>query len=203
MNIQSKEWSFFMPKKAEQFAEMRDKSKAVIQAAALKLFSKQGFHGTTIQQISKEAKIATGLVYNYYASKEALMHEIMKTRMSNLVEVLNQNKKEILSKPNIYESMQLIFNYCRTETEFWQLMIQISLQLDSEKDNHSNDKRHAGFFYQFLVEILTELYRKEKTKNAGQKAEETAYLLHGAFLSYLVTLDEKLFLELVKLILKN
>lgn len=41
--------------------------------AATKLFSKQGFHRTTIQAVAREAGISTGLIYQYFGDKDDVL----------------------------------------------------------------------------------------------------------------------------------
>jgi AcrR family transcriptional regulator len=43
-----------------------------IEAAALALFTTQGFHGTNNREIAKRAGVSTAAIYTHYASKEAL-----------------------------------------------------------------------------------------------------------------------------------
>ncbi|MBN1983200.1 MAG: TetR/AcrR family transcriptional regulator [Chitinivibrionales bacterium] len=182
-----------MPRTSEQFEEMREKSRAVIQAAALKLFARQGFHGTTIKQIVQEAKVAGGLIYNYYPSKEALMLEIIDSRMGKLVEALESQRQEILFMPTIRSAITMVFQTAARENAFWRLMIQINLSgalMDVVTDGNHRD---IGFFYRFLVEILTELYHRRGSADATAQANTTAQLLHGAYLGYLITNDEVMF----------
>lgn len=49
-----------------------------IEAAALKLFTKQGFHGTNIREIAELAGVSTGAIYTYYASKEAIFASLVR-----------------------------------------------------------------------------------------------------------------------------
>src|SRR4051794_26267436 len=44
--------------------------------AALACFVERGFHGTAIPEISHRAKIATGTIYHYFESKEALVNAL-------------------------------------------------------------------------------------------------------------------------------
>ena len=44
--------------------------KTAIMESALKLFTEREFHGTSTAQISKEAGIATGTLFNYFPTKE-------------------------------------------------------------------------------------------------------------------------------------
>jgi len=53
--------------------QVEDKKAALLQAA-LKLFTERGFHGTSTAQISKEAGVATGTLFNYFPTKEDLIN---------------------------------------------------------------------------------------------------------------------------------
>jgi AcrR family transcriptional regulator len=52
-----------------------DKHDALI-AAALDLFERRGFHGTTVPELAQHAGVATGTVYRYFESKEALVNAL-------------------------------------------------------------------------------------------------------------------------------
>lgn len=55
--------------------QVNDKREAIMEAA-LKLFTERGFHGTSTAQISKEAGIATGTLFNYFPTKEDLINSL-------------------------------------------------------------------------------------------------------------------------------
>lgn len=50
--------------------------KTIIFESTLKLVKEYGFHGTPISQIAQEAGVATGTIYHYFTSKEALITEL-------------------------------------------------------------------------------------------------------------------------------
>jgi AcrR family transcriptional regulator len=52
-----------------------DKAEAVLQAA-LELFVERGFHGTSVPSVAERAKVSTGTIYHYFASKEALVNAL-------------------------------------------------------------------------------------------------------------------------------
>jgi TetR/AcrR family transcriptional regulator, cholesterol catabolism regulator len=47
-----------------------------IHKAAVALFRKQGYDATTVEQIAERADVAKGTVFNYFPSKEALLHAL-------------------------------------------------------------------------------------------------------------------------------
>ncbi len=55
----------------------RLRHKEEIMAGSLKLFSEKGFHNVSMQEIASETEFATGTLYNYFPSKEALYSELM------------------------------------------------------------------------------------------------------------------------------
>jgi AcrR family transcriptional regulator len=55
--------------------QIKDKRTAILEAA-LKLFTERGFHGTSTAQISKEAGVATGTLFNYFPTKEYLINSL-------------------------------------------------------------------------------------------------------------------------------
>lgn len=52
---------------------IRDTRRAEIIASARNLFSRQGYHGTTIPEIARGAGISTGLIYYIFPSKEEIL----------------------------------------------------------------------------------------------------------------------------------
>jgi AcrR family transcriptional regulator len=54
-------------------SETKEATRQSILAAARKLFASDGFEATTTRDISREANIAAGTLFNYFASKEAIV----------------------------------------------------------------------------------------------------------------------------------
>jgi AcrR family transcriptional regulator len=55
----------------------RQRHKKEILDAAMRLFSQKGYHSVSVQEIAAEAEFATGTLYNFFESKDALYEEIM------------------------------------------------------------------------------------------------------------------------------
>ncbi|RAY11890.1 TetR/AcrR family transcriptional regulator [Actinomadura craniellae] len=52
--------------------------------AARVVFERDGFHNARLSDISAEAKVGSGTLYNYYRSKHDLLHELMKNVSADL-----------------------------------------------------------------------------------------------------------------------
>ncbi len=89
------------PKSTEEFALVRENTRARLLQAAVKVFAANGYHASSMARIAKEANVAKGLTYHYFESKEALLVALVEMRLQEwlpLVEGLEsiQNPKERL-----------------------------------------------------------------------------------------------------------
>jgi TetR/AcrR family transcriptional regulator, cholesterol catabolism regulator len=70
-------------------------------AAALKISNKKGFHAMSMRDLSKEADLSTGALYNYFSGKEELLAMMQRHRRTITARVLEGNiavEKEPLRK---------------------------------------------------------------------------------------------------------
>ena len=64
--------------------EDKEERRNEILAAAKTVFARSGYHGTTIAEIARTAKLSYGSVYWYFDSKDALFHELMESEAQAL-----------------------------------------------------------------------------------------------------------------------
>lgn len=57
--------------------QVEDKRQAILDAT-LRLISENGFHGTAMSKVAKEAGVSTGIIYHYFDSKDDLIFELYK-----------------------------------------------------------------------------------------------------------------------------
>jgi AcrR family transcriptional regulator len=65
--------SAMCPKSREDCAKIRENTKGCLLDAALKIFAKDGYNGSSMAQIAKEANVSKGLAYHYFKSKEEIL----------------------------------------------------------------------------------------------------------------------------------
>jgi AcrR family transcriptional regulator len=85
-------------------------------AAAVQLFAEYGYHAAPLRDIARIAGIQAASIYYHYASKQALLVQIMETYMQHL----NANLERIVQKPvgaqeRLYEA---IANHIRLHTAY-------------------------------------------------------------------------------------
>ncbi len=120
------------PRTKEQFEEIRRKSIEAIKQAAMELFARNGYHSTSISQIAKEAGVSKGLLYNYFESKEALLHDII----MEAVEMANEVMGNILSSDaDAAEQLRMMtevtFGIIQKDLHYWKLMTSLAFQTDA------------------------------------------------------------------------
>jgi|AntAceMinimDraft_17_1070374.scaffolds.fasta_scaffold15637_3 TetR/AcrR family fatty acid metabolism transcriptional regulator len=59
----------------------------LIRQAAIRAFSHKGFYNTRAEEIAREAGIAVGTIYNYFASKEEILLSIFKEEFEQRMQV--------------------------------------------------------------------------------------------------------------------
>ena len=76
----------------------KDDRRAAILTASYKLFTKQGYHRTTLRQIAKSAGVSLANVYIYFASKYQIVFELYDPWMAARIEQLVQETPAITDK---------------------------------------------------------------------------------------------------------
>jgi AcrR family transcriptional regulator len=66
-----------MPVKTKDLQKKGDTTKLAIEEAAFELFMEQGYHATSMRQISEKAKLALGGIYNHFSNKEEIFAAIL------------------------------------------------------------------------------------------------------------------------------
>jgi AcrR family transcriptional regulator len=66
-----------MPKVSQSYRE--DRRREILEAA-IRCFSREGFHRATVHDVVKESGMSLGAIYNYFASKEEIIEAIAEDR---------------------------------------------------------------------------------------------------------------------------
>ena len=72
--------------------DYKEIARANILQASIKVFSKKGFHGTTMNEIAKEVGVSKGTLYTYFKSKEDILNEIWVLSSQNILNLKNTYK---------------------------------------------------------------------------------------------------------------
>jgi AcrR family transcriptional regulator len=87
------------------FERRKEQKKDSIRRAAIELFRTYGFEKVSVFDIARKAHVSHVTIYNHFGSKEELVHDVIKTAISGLVEV---SRSVIESERPFLEKLELI-----------------------------------------------------------------------------------------------
>jgi AcrR family transcriptional regulator len=102
-----------------------EKNKLKIERAALQLFTRRGFHGTTVREIAKKAGVSMGKLYIYYDTKEDIFIDLV-NHLGRKMEVIRQ--KELiplmasLDPDSLKKLARAIGRVVSENLDYWRLM---------------------------------------------------------------------------------
>jgi TetR/AcrR family transcriptional regulator, repressor of fatR-cypB operon len=87
-----------------------------ILAAALRVFAERGFHGTAVPLVADAARVATGTLYRYFPSKEALVNEVFRDAKGRLARALYEGLDVAQPPPALFaEIWRRVVRFARRE----------------------------------------------------------------------------------------
>lgn len=102
-----------------------EKNKRKIERAALQLFTRKGFHGTTVREIAKKAGISMGKLYIYYDTKEDIFIDLVH-HLGRKMEAIRQKDliplMESLDPDSLKKLAMAIGRVVRENLDYWRLM---------------------------------------------------------------------------------
>ena len=113
-----------MSRNKEQNMAIRAEKKQLIMDTALHLFAQNGFERTSIANIAKQAGISSGLVYNYFESKDDLLHQILDSGLQLISNLLHPD----MTVEEFIKKIEALFDSMTENLDFWKLYSIISVQ---------------------------------------------------------------------------
>lgn len=101
--------------------------------AAIACFARCGFHQTSMHDISREAGISVGLIYRYFANKEAVISAMADRHKKQIDDLLQQ----AMAAPTLLESLEIIFTaHCCETSPHIQSAFVVDLYAESSRNPH-------------------------------------------------------------------
>lgn len=134
-----------------------DQKKIAIRSSATKLFSRVGYHATSMTQVAGAAGISKGLLYHYYENKDFLLFDILEAHLLDLAEDVETAAQKSLDPEEklgfIIEA--LLDNYHDSDEEHRiQLAEMSSLPLDRQEVLRNLERRIVIPVNQAVSEML-------------------------------------------------
>jgi AcrR family transcriptional regulator len=177
-----------MPKLNDRDVE-RKKNK--IEKAALRMFIRQGYHGTSMRQIAGAAEASLGNIYNYYPTKEALFQRIVaryEAKMERLRTAALGSVEEAFTVAGLERLAGGIRKIVYGNPDYWRLMYIDVVEFGNRHFAHSFRKLAAN-----MEERLGDRLR-EATRAGEWNGVDPAFAFTAIYLQFFTYfLVEKLF----------
>jgi AcrR family transcriptional regulator len=130
-----------------------DRNKCQIESAAFGLFTRQGYHGTSVREIAEAAGVSIGNIYNYYSTKEELFHRLVQryaAEMEKLQGKVLGSLGPVFDPPELKRLAKGIREIVYDNPDYWRLMYVDVIEFDSRHFSHTlqslatNMKRRLG-----------------------------------------------------------
>src|SRR5258707_642340 len=168
----------FLPKISR---DRPDDTQLRIEAAALELFTTQGFHGTNIRDIAEKAGVSPGAFYTYYSSKEELFEKLVKTYRA-CMNAFHRRAVVLLIEPFSRDGMKLLAMAIRSmvydDAQHWLLLFIDILEFKN---------RHFADMYRDVPGAMRQLLRPVLDKVADQPGwcgQDPAFALAAIYLFF-------------------
>lgn len=137
-----------MPKLTERVLE---ENQVHIEEAALRVFTRQGFHGTSVREIAAEAGVSLGNLYNYYKTKEDIFESLVKRFDQRMARIMATRLAPLigsLDAANLQKLSGVVREIVRDHPDYWRLMYIDVVEFGN---------RHFEHIFRDLVPILRRL----------------------------------------------
>jgi AcrR family transcriptional regulator len=112
----------------EENARIREATRARLVEAALGLFARHGYAGTTVRMIAREAGVSTGLLYAYFESKEGLLRAIFEESMADVRASFAEAEAAGPPAERIERLVRASLRIVRSRESFWRLSYGVRMQ---------------------------------------------------------------------------
>lgn len=149
---------------------------------ALELFADEGFHGTTISKIAKEAGISKGLLYNYFESKDDLIRTIIFAGLNDIDKFIDPDRDRILTREELVFAIDKMFDLMQEDIHFWKLYFTLFVQTPVLKLVESRLQETVGKY----ISMLTSYFKSRNCDDPETEALIFAAMLDGIGMHFIV-----------------
>ena len=102
-----------------------ENNKRKIEQAALQLFTRKGFHGTSVREIAKKAGVSMGKLYIYHATKEDIFIDLVQN-LGRKMDLIRQNEliplMASMDSDSLRKLARAIGRVVSENLDYWRLM---------------------------------------------------------------------------------
>jgi len=175
--------------------EYRERRSAVLKAAEL-IFSKKGFHKSTMAEIAQIAEFATGTLYNFFKNKADLYITVIEEKSEELFQNIAKEISNV--KGNLEEKITSLIkahlSFFEKNSNFFKIFLAQRAAFEGVARDEIGEKLHK--IYLKYIDMITDIIESglKQSEFKGLNPREVAYALLGmlnSIITYWLTSGKK------------
>ena len=154
--------------------------------AALKVFSANGYHGSSVADIAKEAKVSKALFYHYFESKNELLVIFAKQRLEEWIPLLENLETIQDPKKRVVFLIDFVLSELETKSDWLRFLYMLYLSTEGINAIQEAMKKHKEQFNR-LFAAERQLYIDLGYPDPDNEANYLRSVLQGISLEYLLS----------------
>lgn len=164
---------------------MRKGSEKEILKAAIRVFAKAGYHGSSIQDITKEAGVSKALFYHYFKSKHDLLVIFARKRLEDFFPLAEGMREIPNPKERLIFLVDFVLEELRSKTEKLRFINILYLTEDGVTAIHEAMQKYEEQFAK-IFQMERQLFLELGFSDPDMEATYMRSLLQGISLEYML-----------------
>lgn len=157
-----------------------ERNQLKIEDAALKVFTRQGYHGTSVREIAQTAGISLGNIYNYYATKEEIFESLVRRYAKRMERIMVRQVGPLIGSfepENLQQSAAAVREIVANNQDYWRLMYIDVVEFGNQ---------HFRHLFQDFPEVLRHLNPKGFKGQPDINGSDPAVVFASVYLQFLL-----------------
>jgi AcrR family transcriptional regulator len=175
-------------------------TKDLLLQAALKVFATNGYHGSSVADIAKEANVSKALFYHYFESKQELLVIFAKRRLEEWAPLIESLETIQDPKERIVFLIEFVLGELKTRSDWLRFLYMLYLSTEGTAAVQEAMHKHKELFER-LFTAERRLYKDLGYQDPDEEATYLRSVLQGICLEFLLsganyplhTMKEKIF----------
>ena len=173
------------PRTTAQFEAIREKSREKIILAAMELFSRQTYHNTSVADISKQAGVSKGLIYNYFTTKEDILNGILDYLFAIGDQMVAETRAAGTAREELRHLIGQVFRFLHQQALISRMLIPLALEMGKfDFINEVIDRKMRDY-----LGLLVQIFKEMQYPDPEMEAWTLGLLFDGISLDYNVMGD--------------
>lgn len=171
--------------------EHQNNKKDLIMASALRVMTKKGYYGSTMDDIVLDSKMSKGAIYHYYKSKKEVYLELIVYLESKYTDMFATVNKESTSAKKLKKLFTIWSDQLEKEPDFFQSFSIFQSMSRHDKDFKQAMQRMYNRFQKFIELIIIEGIKSKEFKKIDPKTSALSLILNFDGISWFSLFESK------------